>query len=93
MTKEKYTQKIKSLVLQKCLIDQKIKDIEPQMKAEIAAGNVKQHYSLYHDLLEELYDVHNKLGKIEAQMKKDGFQLQTYCDIHNKYFEFFNTII
>lgn len=92
MTKEKYTQKIKSLVLQKCLIDQKLEDIQPKMAEELKAGNLTAHYSLYHDLIEERYEVHNKLSKVEDQMKKDGFQLQTYCDIYNEYFEFYNTI-
>lgn len=94
MTKDKYAQKIKSLVLTKQLINGQIDAAQRQYIKDFEAGNTNSSaWHTYHALVDERYEVNAKLGKIQDQMKKDGFELRHYCELHNMYLDQFNFLV
>lgn len=93
MTIEKYTAKIKTLVIQKMLIEEKMTDLENKRKEEIENGNYNgPATTLYFILFDEKFAICRELGKIEDKMKAEGFDYQKYCDLHNRYIDIYKNI-
>ncbi|MBR4123243.1 MAG: hypothetical protein IKT93_02350 [Clostridia bacterium] len=94
MTLEKYKEKIKSLVITRAAIEDQMKKTDllryEEMRNDEYSGPATL---LYFALFDEKYAINAKLGKIQDQMKKDGFEIKQYCYWHNLYLDLANTVM
>jgi hypothetical protein len=90
MSIEKYAAKIKELVLTKLLIEDKLLELDVKRTKECEAKIYNGPATiLYFEYFNQKYDIARKLGKIEDSMKKDGFEITKYCELHNRYIDMY----
>jgi hypothetical protein len=86
MKLENYKKKIKSLVLTRACIDEKLAELDIKRADESNQGIYFGPAAvLYFELFDEKYEINAKLGKIQSEMLKAGFSVNKYCELHNYY--------
>lgn len=90
MERQNFRNKLKSLLMQRQAIEEKLQQTEELRKIEIKNGEYNGPASLLHfALFDEKYSLSAKIGKLHDKFNKAGFTVQQWYDDYNMYIDLF----